>query len=73
MGVKTKSNKFVHATELKPIHFDLQKDVRNRLKYEIDFIIKDNRYLAEYTLKKENSHLLSHYKHGNNIHLHEEQ
>ena len=73
MGVKTKSNKLVNATELKPIHFDLQKDVSNRLKHEIDFIIKDNRYyLAEYKLKKENSHLLSNYKHGNNIHQHEE-
>ena len=40
--VHTEDNKLVIITETKTVHFDLSEDVDNNLKYEIDFIIKDN-------------------------------
>ena len=40
--VHIEDNKLVIITETKTVHFDLSEDVDNNLKYEIDFIIKDN-------------------------------
>ena len=48
-----KDNKLVITTEPKTIHFDLSKDVDNNLKHEINFIIKNNKFAAEYTIKTE--------------------
>ena len=45
-------NKLVVITEQKAIYFDLPKKVDNSLKHKIDFITKDNEFLAEY--KKQN-------------------
>ena len=65
MGVVIKENKLVIIREPKNNHFDLLKDVNTNLKHEINFIIKDNKFLAEHTTKNEGSQLLSKYKHGN--------
>ena len=58
-------NKLAIITESKTVNFDLSKDLDNNLKYEINFIIKHNKLLAEHTMKNEISQLLSKYKHGN--------
>ena len=52
-GVVIKDNKLVITTEPKTIHFDLSEDVDNNLKHEINFIIKNNKFAAEYTIKTE--------------------
>ena len=44
-------NKPVIRIKPKTIRFDLSKDVDNNLKYEIDFIIKHNKSLAEQVIK----------------------
>ena len=38
--------------------FDLHEDVDENLKYEIEFIIKSNEYLAKYKIKNKIEHLL---------------
>ena len=73
MGVVIKENKLVIIREPKSNHFDFLKDVNTNLMHEINFIIKDNKFLAEHTTKNEGSQLLSKYKHGNNIHEHRKQ
>ena len=62
---KTLYNNFIIRiiTELKTIHFGLLKDFGNNLKHEIDFIIKNNEYLAEYIIKNKIFKLLYEYKH----------
>ena len=40
--VHIEDNKLVIITETKTVYSDLSEDVDNNLKYEIDFIIKDN-------------------------------
>ena len=55
MGVVIKENKLVIIREPKTNHFDLLKDVNTNLKHEINFIIKDNKFLAEHTTKNEGS------------------
>ena len=39
--------------------------------WKIDFIRKHNELLAEHTIKNEISQLIAKYKHGSNIHEHE--
>ena len=43
--------KFLIVTEPKTIHFDLPIEVKNCLKHEIKFFIKDNEFLAEQRMK----------------------
>ena len=50
-----KDNKLLMITERKTIHFELTKDVGNNLNREIDYIIKDNDYLAEHTKERDQS------------------
>ena len=52
------------------LFFNLFKDVKNNLKYKIDYIIKYNECLAEETIKIDISLLLSKYKHRKYIHEH---
>ena len=54
-------------------NFDLPKDVNQKYKREIEFIIKSNESLAENKMKNETEQLLLKYKHVNNIHEHEKQ
>ena len=63
-----KENKLVIIREPKTNNFDLLKDVNTNLNHEINFIIKDNKFLAKHTTKNEGSQLFCKYKHGNNIH-----
>ena len=49
--------KLVIITEHKTFYVDLPKDVDKNLKYEIDFIIKCNEYLAQHIIKNEISRL----------------
>ena len=49
------------------------KDVDENLKHEIEFIIKNNKSLAENKKKNEIEQLLLKYKHANNIHEHGKQ
>ena len=49
-------------------NFDWPKDVDEKLKHEIEFILKSNESLAENKIKNEIEELLLKYKHGNNIH-----
>ena len=51
MGVHIEDNKPVIRIKPKTIRLDLSKDVDNNLKYEIDFIIKHNKSLAEQVIK----------------------
>ena len=51
MGVHIGDDKLVIITEPKTIRFSLSKDVDNNLKYEVYFIIKDDEFLAEDTIK----------------------
>ena len=71
MGGIIKNNKLVVLVEPKTIHFYLPKVFRNNLKHEIDFIIKQNDFLAEQTIN-ENSQLFSK-KHGVDINEHRKQ
>ena len=50
MGLHIGNKKRVIITEPKTIHFDLSKDVDNKLEHEIDYIII--LFLAERTIKK---------------------
>ena len=54
-------------------NFDLSKDVDENLKWEIEFIIKNNESSAEIIIKNKIEQLLLKYKHGNNIHEHGKQ
>ena len=60
-----------------PKHFFyLPKDIDKNWKHEIEFIIKQNEYLAENKIKNETEQLLfkyKKYKRGNNIHEHRKQ
>ena len=67
MGVIIK-DKLIIISEPNAIQFDWPKDLCNDLKHEIDFIIKQNEFLTENTIKIKDSWLLSKYKHGNDIH-----
>ena len=49
-------------------NFNWPKDVEENLKHGIEFIIKNNKPLAENKIKNNIEQLLSKYKHGNNIH-----
>ena len=69
----TGENKLVITTEPKTFHFVLPKDVGNNVKHVLESIIKSNEISAEHTIKNEIRQLLSKYKHGNNIHVHEKQ
>ena len=51
MGVNIKNNKFVIKAKLKDLHFGLPIEVNNSPKHEIDFIVKQNYFLAEQTIK----------------------
>ena len=51
MGVNIKDNKLVIKAELKDLHFGLPIEVNNGPKHEIDFIVKQNYFLAEQTIK----------------------
>ena len=66
--VHINDNKLLIITEPKTIYFDLTQDVVNNLKHEIDFIIKQNDFLADHTIKNEISQILSKHKHGNYNH-----
>ena len=55
------------------LDFDWPEDVHEKLKHEIEFIIKINESLAKNKIKNETEQLLSKYKHGNNIHEHRKQ
>ena len=48
-------------------NFDWPKNFDENLKYEPEFIIKSNEFLAKNKTKKEIKQLLLKYKHGNNI------
>ena len=63
-------NKLVEITDPKNFHFyfDLPKVIDRNLKHEVDYIIKQNGFLAEQRIKNKTDRLLSKYKHGNNIH-----
>ena len=73
MGVRVEDKKLAITVEPKTIQIDLPKDVGNILKHEIDFIIKQNEFLAEHLIKNEVSRLLLKYKHENDIHKHRKQ
>ena len=73
MGIHISDNKLVIITEPKTIHFNLPKVISNKLKYEIDFIIRDNELLTEHKMKNKISRLLFKYKHVNDIHEHGKQ
>ena len=48
-------------------NFDWPKDADENLKYQIEFVIKSNKSLAEYQIKKEIGQILLKYKRGNDI------
>ena len=50
--------------------FDWPKNVDENLKYEIEFIIRSNEFLAKNKIKNEIEQLLSKYKYGNDTHKH---
>ena len=50
--------------------FDWPKNVDENLKYEIEFIIRSNEFLAKNKIKNEIEQLLSKYKYGNYTHKH---
>ena len=54
-------------------NFEWPKDVDENLKHEIEFIIKNNKSLADNKIKNEIEQLLLKYKHANNIHEHGKQ
>ena len=49
-------------------NFNWPKNVDENLRYEIESIIKSNKYLAKNKIKFDIEKLLLKYKHGNNIH-----
>ena len=51
MGVHIGDNKLEITTGQKKFHFDFPKGVDWNLEHEIDFIIKHNEFLVEYTTK----------------------
>ena len=53
MGVIIKKNKLVIIAKPNTIHFGLPITYGNSLKYKIYFIIKQNEFLPEHTLKNE--------------------
>ena len=53
--------------------FNWRKNANENLKYEIEFIIKNNEFLAENKIKNKTEQLLLKYKHGNGIHEHGKQ
>ena len=67
MGVYIHDIKLVIITGPKTIRFNLKNKVDYNLNYEIDSIIKYNRFLAKKSIKSENKRLMSKYKHGNYI------
>ena len=67
MGVHTEGNKLVIIIEPQTFYFGLPKNI-DKLKHEIDFIIKHNEFLAEYVKKFKIKQLLSKYRHDSNIH-----
>ena len=70
MGIHIWDNKLIIITEPKTIHFNLPKVISNNLKYEIDFIIRDNELLTEHKIKNKISRLLFKHKHVSDIHEH---
>ena len=54
-------------------NFDRPKYADEKLKHEIEFIIKSNDSLAENKIKHEVKQLLLKYKHGGNFQEHEKQ
>ena len=59
--------KLVIITGPKTIRFNLKNKVDCNLNYEIDSIIKYNRFLAKKWIKSDTERLMSKYKHGNDI------
>ena len=53
--------------------FDWPNYVDENLRYEIEFIVKSNEFLAENKIKSEIEQWLLKYNHGNNIHVHGKQ
>ena len=68
MGVWIGDNKIIQI-----FHFDFPKVISNSLIHEIDFVIKQNEFLAKHTIKNKARQLWSKYKHENNIHEHGKQ
>ena len=55
------------------LDFDWPKDVDEKLKNEVEFIIKSNEFFAENKIKNEIEQLLLKYNYGKNIHEHGKQ
>ena len=55
------------------LDFDWPKDVDEKLKNEVEFIIKGNEFFAENKIKNEIEQLLLKYNYGKNIHEHGKQ
>ena len=72
MEVRIGEAKIVIKIGPKTFYFDLLKDADNNLIHEIGFIIKQNEFLAEHTIKNKISLLLFKYKpkHRSDIHEH---
>ena len=49
-------------------NFDFPEKADENLKRQIEFIIKNNEYLADMIIKSKIEQLLLKYRHGNNIH-----
>ena len=49
-------------------NFDFPENADKNLKRQIEFIIKNNEYLADMIIKSKIEQLLLKYRHGNNIH-----
>ena len=47
--------------------------LKNNLKHEIDFIIKNNEILDDHTINNDIGQLLSQYEHGRDIRKHRKQ
>ena len=52
MGAYDDGDKFVIIAVPNTIHFDLPKRIDTNMKHEIDYIIKDNEYLAVHKITK---------------------
>ena len=68
MGMYIDDKRLLIITELKTVHLDLPIDINNILKHEFQFILKDDKFLAEHRIKNKISQLLSKCQYGNNIH-----
>ena len=55
------------------LDFDWPKDVDEKLKNDVEFIIKSNEFFAENKIKNEIEQLLLKYNYGKNIHEHGKQ